>query len=53
MLWTGCKANETSADAYFNGRYIGAFTYNFIKVRRDTKNKLARKDAVAKMRTLM
>ena len=53
MLWTGCKANETSADAYFTGRYNGAFTYYYIKVMRDTKNKLARKDVVAKMRTLM
>ena len=53
MLWTGCKANETSADAYFNGRYNGAFTYYYIKVMRDTKNKLSRKDVVAKMRTLM
>ena len=53
MLWTGCKANETSADAYFSGRYNGAFTYYYIKVMRDTKNKLARKDVVAKMRTLM
>ena len=53
ILWTGCKANETSADAYFNGRYNGAFTYYFVKVMRDTNNKLARKDVVAKMRTLM
>lgn len=53
MLWTGCKANQTSADAYFNGRYNGAFTYYFIKVMRDTKNTLSRKDVIAKMRTLM
>ena len=53
MLWTGCKANETSADAYFDGRYNGAFTYYFVKVMRDTKNKLSRKDVIAKMRTLM
>ena len=53
ILWTGCKANETSADAYFNGRYNGAFTYNFVKVMRDTKNKLSRKDVIARMRTLM
>lgn len=53
ILWTGCKANETSADAYFNGRYNGAFTYYFVKVMRDTKNKLPRKDVVAKMRALM
>ena len=53
ILWTGCKANETSADAYFDGRYNGAFTYYFVKVMRDTKNKLSRKDVIAKMRTLM
>jgi metacaspase-1 len=53
LLWTGCKANETSADAYFSGRYNGAFTYYFVKVMTDTKNKLSRKDVIAKMRALM
>lgn len=53
ILWTGCKANETSADAYFNGRYNGAFTYSFVKVMRDTKNQLPRKDVVARVRALM
>ena len=53
ILWTGCKANETSADAYFNGRYNGAFTYYFVKVMRDTKNTLPRKDVIVKMRALM
>jgi hypothetical protein len=53
MLWTGCTANQTSADAYFSGRYNGAFTYYLVKVMRDTQNKLSRKDVVAKMRTLM
>lgn len=27
ILWAGCKARQTSADAYINGRYHGAFTY--------------------------
>lgn len=53
ILWTGCKSNETSADAFFDGRYNGAFTYYFIKVTRDSKNKLSRKAVVTKMRTLM
>jgi hypothetical protein len=53
ILWTGCKANQTSADAYFSGRYNGAFTYYFVKVMRDSKNKLSRKDVIAKMRALM
>ena len=53
ILWTGCKANETSADAYFSGRYSGAFTYHFVKVMRDSKNKLSRKEVVARVRALM
>jgi metacaspase-1 len=53
ILWTGCKSNETSADAYFNGRYNGAFTYYYVKVVRESKNKLARKDVIAKVRALM
>ena len=53
VLWTGCKANQTSADAYFNGRYNGAFTYYFVKVMRDTQNKLSRKEVIAKVRALM
>lgn len=53
VLWTGCKANQTSADAYFDGRYNGAFTYHYVKVMRETKNKLARKAVAAKLRTLM
>jgi len=52
-LWTGCKANETSADAYFSGRYSGAFTYHFVKVMRDSKNKLPRKEVVVRVRALM
>ena len=53
ILWSGCKANQTSADAYFNGRYNGAFTYWFVKTVKDTQNKLSRKDVLAKMRTAM
>ena len=53
ILWTGCKASQTSADAYFSGRYNGAFTYYFVKVMRDTQNKLSRKEVIKKMRALM
>jgi hypothetical protein len=31
VLFAGCKADQTSADAYFDGRYNGAFTYYFLK----------------------
>ena len=53
VLWTGCKSNETSADAYFSGRYNGAFTYFFVKVMRESRNQLSRKAVVAKVRALM
>ena len=53
ILWAGCKSNQTSADAYFGGRYNGAFTYYFIKVMRESQNKLSRKDVLAKVRDLM
>ena len=53
ILWTGCKANQTSADAYFNGRYNGAFTYHFVKVMRETQNKLSRKEVVARVRAAL
>jgi len=53
VLWTGCKSNETSADAYFNGRYNGAFTYYYVKVMRESRNQLSRKAVVANVRALM
>lgn len=53
ILWSGCKADQTSADAYFSGRYNGAFTYYFIKVMKETQNKASRKAVVDKMRAAM
>ncbi len=53
ILWSGCKSSQTSADAFFSGRYNGAFTYYFIKVMNDTQNKLSRKDVVEQMRSAM
>lgn len=29
VLWSGCRDDQTSADAYINGDYHGAFTYYF------------------------
>lgn len=53
ILWSGCKANQTSADAYFNGRYSGAFTYYFVKTMTATHNKLSRKAVLTQMRAAM
>ena len=38
ILWSGCKAEQTSADAHISGRYHGAFTYYLnVHLRRDPK----------------
>lgn len=50
ILWAGCRSDQTSADAYIAGAWHGAFTYNFCKVMNATKNKLARKDVLKKVR---
>lgn len=31
VLYAACRADQTSADAYFDGRYNGAFTYYFLE----------------------
>ena len=31
VLLAACRADQTAADAFLDGRYNGAFTYNFIK----------------------
>jgi len=34
VLWAGCRSNQTSAEASFDGVYRGLFTLNFCKVLR-------------------
>lgn len=34
VLISGCRSDQTSADAYINGRYNGAFTYFFVQALR-------------------
>lgn len=38
ILIAGCKEDQTSADAYFSGRYNGALTYCLIKALKGNKN---------------
>lgn len=42
VLWAGCKADQTSADAVFDGRPNGAFTYFYIQTVRAGQDKLTR-----------
>jgi hypothetical protein len=35
VLFAACRADQTSADAYFDGRYNGAFTYYFLRALSD------------------
>jgi metacaspase-1 len=53
ILWAACRSDQTSADAYIAGGWHGAFTYYFCKVMNDTKNKLSRKEVLAKVRALL
>jgi hypothetical protein len=42
ILWAGCRADQTSADAKIDGAWHGAFTYYYCKEMRKCKNKLSR-----------
>lgn len=35
MSWSGCRDNQTSADAYIKGAYAGALTANFLEIMRN------------------
>lgn len=50
ILWAGCRADQTNADANIARGWHGAFTYYFCSVMNTTKNKLARKDVLTKVR---
>ena len=39
ILWSGCAENQTSADAYINGDFNGAFTYYWAHALRKNKNR--------------
>jgi hypothetical protein len=44
VLWAGCKDNQTSADAFIDGNYNGAFSYYFCKHIRESSGKITRGD---------
>jgi|WetSurMetagenome_2_1015567.scaffolds.fasta_scaffold00825_5 metacaspase-1 len=41
-LWAGCKADQTSADAFIDGAYHGAMTYYFCQSLRKTDGNISR-----------
>jgi len=44
ILWAACRDNQTSADAWIEGRYNGAFTYYFCKHLRESKGLIGREE---------
>ncbi|MBA3014313.1 MAG: caspase family protein [Proteobacteria bacterium] len=50
ILWAGCKDNQTSADAFINNSYNGAFTYFFCKHMRASGGTLSRKELLSRVR---
>ena len=42
VLFSGCRDNQTSADAEIKGKYNGAFTYYFCRHLRDAKGEISR-----------
>ena len=53
VLWAGCRANQTSADAKIGSTWHGAFTYYFSKEMRASKNKLSRKEIHKRVKTAL
>lgn len=53
ILWAACKADQTSADASFNARANGAFTYHYIKAVRESTNELIRTKIRDRVRTAL
>jgi len=50
ILWAGCRSDQTSADAYINGDYIGAFSFYFCKHMRDAGGNISRKNLLKRVR---
>jgi metacaspase-1 len=50
-LFSGCRDNQTSADALIGDKYNGAFTYYFCKHLRDAKGVISRADLLKRVRS--
>lgn len=50
ILWAGCRCDQTSADAYIDGTYNGAFTYYFCYHMRRANGQLSRSELLTRIR---
>ncbi len=50
VLFSGCRNNQTSADAYISGSYNGAFTYYLCKHIRHAQGAISRADLLKRLR---
>jgi len=50
ILWSGCRADQKSADAYIDGAYNGAFTYYFCQHMRRSNGQLSRSEILSRVR---
>lgn len=48
LLITGCRATQTSADAYIGGKYNGALTYNLVEAIKEKKGQLTYRELHAR-----
>ena len=53
VLWAGCRADQTSADANFGGKPNGAFTYFYVKTVREATGAITRDQIIAKIQAVM
>lgn len=51
VLWSGCRSDQTSADAFIDGKYNGAFTYYFCHHLRRANGALSRKELLNRIRS--
>ncbi len=50
VLWSGCRDDQTSADAYIENDFHGAFTYHFCQAVRSSKEDLTSQQIIRSLR---
>ncbi len=50
ILWAGCRSDQTSADAFIDKNYNGAFTYYFCHHMRRANGQLSRTELLSRIR---